>query len=114
MVMARALEPAMVTVWPSLTAEPLLKAIVPKLSSGNNAPRPLLGASSTHSAEECADAYCSVVWYVWPVVVLVKAIDHWSADCSASETVTESPACTRSGTGRDERGSLSNPASYWV
>ena len=50
------------SVWPSLTAEPLLNGIVPKLDSGSTPPpRPPLGASSTHSADECDDVYCCVV-----------------------------------------------------
>src|SRR5258708_22059164 len=91
-VIARAPAAAMFRLWPSLTAEPLLKSIVPKLDSGNRPPRPPLGASSTHSADECDDVYGWVCWYVWPVVLLVNSISHWSVDCSEIETVTESPA----------------------
>src|SRR5215831_796196 len=54
--------PAIVTVWPSLTVEPLLNSIEPKLVSGMMPPRPALGASSTHATDECEDAYCCVSW----------------------------------------------------
>src|SRR5262245_4057401 len=60
-VMGLAPEPAMLTVSPFLTVEPLLNGIVPKLSRGSTPPRPALGASSTHSADECVDWYDCVV-----------------------------------------------------
>jgi len=70
MVIARPPASATLTVLPSFIALALLNLTVPKLLNVSTPRRPL-GASSTHSAEECEDWYCSVVWKLWPVVLFL-------------------------------------------
>src|SRR5215471_10519360 len=115
MVMALAAAPAIDIDCPFLVVDPALNWTVPKLSRGSTPPpRPPLGASSTHSADVCDEAYCCVVSNVCPVVLLVKWISHSSGARSEMSTVTESPPCTCNGTGREARGSISIQASYCV
>src|SRR5438045_1332334 len=54
------------TVWPSLVAVASVNVTEPKLSNGRIDPRPLLGASSIHSADESVDWYWTVRLYVAP------------------------------------------------
>src|ERR1700674_4785069 len=89
--------------FPSLTAEPAAKWIVPKFSSGRTR-RPPLGASSTHSDDDKDELYCFVVSYFWPVVLSTILINQVPVDCWAMVTVTESPAATRSETRCDDAG----------
>ena len=109
MVIARPPAWAIVRCWPFSTAEASANCTVPKSSSGM-VRRPAAGASSTHSAEECDEAYVSVAWYVCPVVRFRKAISQLPSGCSAMETLTVSPGPTASGTGREAWGSVSTQA----
>src|SRR5919206_4944172 len=59
-VMACAPAWALVAVCPSLTDEPPVNCTVPKLSSGTTPPRPALGASWIHSADDSDEVYCTV------------------------------------------------------
>src|SRR5947209_5419216 len=100
----------MLSVLPSSTVEPPLKRTVPKLSSGTSR-RPPLGASSIHSADDCEEAYCSAVWYLFPVVLLVKSTVQEPGAPSAMAMVIESPGPTTSGTVWEARGRSSTQAS---
>src|SRR5579862_5946946 len=86
--------------------------MLPKLSSGSTPPRPPLGASSIHSADECEEVYCTLFWYEPPVVLFVNDTCQVLLPLSSRETDTESPAWTPSGTGWENCGSISIQASY--
>ena len=89
-----------------------VKADGAEVVDGEDAARPALGASSTHSTEERVDAYCTGRWYRWPVVVLVRETSQVSAPCSVMSTVTVSPGRTVSGTVSAAWGSVSIQAEY--
>jgi hypothetical protein len=76
----------------------LSKLTVPKLSSGSTPFRTPLGASTIHSADEFDDVYATFWSYDWPVVLFLNKMSQLLADCSAIETLIESPGLTFSGT----------------
>src|SRR6266545_2133177 len=97
--------------WPSRTALLAVKRTVPKSSSGTS-PRPALGASSIHSADDRDEVWRSVVLYVSCVVLFTITMSHCALESSLRVTVTESPARTWRGTRRVDCGNVSVHASY--
>ena len=97
--------------FPSRTALAAVNLSVPKSSSGTS-PRPALGASWTHSAEEFDELYWTVALYERPVVLFLIEIVHSPLALCEIEVVTESPGFTESETVREDCGSISTHASY--
>src|SRR5438445_13766510 len=79
---------------PSRTALAPLNCTAPNWSSETR-PRPTLGASCTHSADEFEELYCTVTLYVPPVVLFFIAMSQSLTLWRVIETVGGAAALVR-------------------